>query len=72
MNQSDQLAQHLLYITVNGMKFPPFLHSHLRLTLLGTPPNRVFLCTNPQRSVTINLFIPLPVNKFVTFYNYYT
>ena len=25
------------------MKFPPFLHSHLRLTLLGTPPNRVFL-----------------------------
>jgi hypothetical protein len=24
------------------MKFPPFLHSHLRLTLLGTPPNRVF------------------------------
>ena len=27
-----------------GMKFPPFLHSHLRLTLLGTPPNRVFFC----------------------------
>jgi len=26
------------------MKFPPFLHSHLRLTLLGTPPNRVFYC----------------------------
>ena len=25
------------------MKFPPFLHSHLRLTLLGTPPDRVFL-----------------------------
>jgi hypothetical protein len=21
-----------------GMKFPPFLHSHLRRTLLGTPP----------------------------------
>ncbi len=31
------------YISMsNGMKFPPFLHSHLRLTLLGTPPNRVF------------------------------
>ena len=28
------------------MKFPPFLHSHLRLTLLGTPPNRVFLLIN--------------------------
>ena len=29
------------------MKFPPFLHSHLRLTLLGTPPNRVFHADNP-------------------------
>jgi len=28
------------------MKFPPFLHSHLRLTLLGTPPNRVFFWSN--------------------------
>ena len=31
------------------MKFPPFLHSHLRLTLLGTPPNRVFF-----KTITIN------------------
>jgi hypothetical protein len=35
------------------MKFPPFLHSHLRLTLLGPPPNRVFfkaLSINPLLS----------------------
>ena len=31
------------------MKFPPFLHSHHRLTLLGTPPNRVFFVRELQR-----------------------
>jgi len=36
------MAYYLLYILANGMKFPPFLHSHLRVTLLGTPPNRVY------------------------------
>lgn len=38
------------------MKFPPFLHSHLRLTLLGTPPNRVFLCENYWTN-PISLFV---------------
>jgi hypothetical protein len=45
------------------MKFPPFLHSHLRLTLLGTPPNRVFfggekgmfLTATAQRTLVVNL-----------------
>ena len=41
------------------MKFPPFLHSHLRLTLLGTPPNRVFLVRDwilkQYRDVLLNL-----------------
>ena len=41
------------------MKFPPFLHSHLRLTLLGTPPNRVFLVRDwilkQYRDILLNL-----------------
>jgi hypothetical protein len=31
------------------MKFPPFLHSHLRLTLLGTPPWQGFSFENVKK-----------------------
>ena len=36
-------------LTVSGMKFPPFLHSHLRPTLPGTPLGRVFLLSKQPK-----------------------
>ena len=46
------------------MKFPPFLHSHLRLTLLGTPPNRVFFVKSQAFNSAIRRNFHLSSNHF--------
>ena len=49
------------------MKFPPFLHSHLRLTLLGTPPNRVF--SFGKNNIMISAIYSVVVARFTSLSN---